>query len=979
MARSHFLRTLPVVLLLVSFAIPLIAGDAKISGNVTNSQDGKAILANVTIENTRLGAATDTSGFFTILNVPPGTYQIRASAVGYGSKVIQDITAGADQSLRLDFDLRPVEVGMEEIVVHADRSPIDQSQTTSQSTFGGNEVNALPIRSVNAALATAPSTFRAFVRGGFPFSTQTVVDGIDITDNYAGWYSLSVGLVPYGYNSGVQNVVQADRSASIDLTMESVDQATLFTGAYGADYGGTSGAIAYSLREGRGRWSGNARVRMSQMGGLKHFGPDVYNDQQQYFLKKEVLEQSLLPNYREYARFYTWTPGKYEYGNKPEVSASFGLGGSVSDEVGLHMSGSWFDSHGRLPNEWTRRLNSSLKLTFNPSQSVRVNALALLEDRGRLLGWKNRVYSEVWRYFLEGVPQWDGYNIVGSVKLTHTLSPTASYEVQASITQDNMRRGFCDDNNDGLISLGEDGEFLTWADTAQVYRYMSRPGMLELDKFFKNTSFPGGVEFQPSTLWLVYPVAHPNIYYDDFTQSVGTLRLSGSALVHPGHLLQVGAEARFHVLDKTLRAGPGGSFPQYKNYVEEIWTRRPKEFNFYLMDKMEFKDLYVNLGLRAEVVDLDARESADWYAPYAAGVDESGGPILYPVRGESVPPKVFLSPRIGVSHPINDDAAMYFSFSRSQRQLPYSVLYSNYDNYANYEVNFRIPVSQDPITSSEYDLGVQWSIFQNAAVTIGAFYRDYQNYRLLGVRTSPTSGLYTLIATPGMFVDVRGVELELNQKPVSLLGFLRLSGRFAYSLSSVMQGKPVHVKNQFSAAAGDSALYGGGVPFGDVRYWDKTYEHIPGGSFLLGGYDRKHRATFQLFMEFPFDIRANAIGRFSSGFYFAAESQEAPDYTPIEGPWNKQVDLRLEKGFRLEGIGRLSLFVDVINLFNWVNIVSFQYATFQSAVTSQEGKRVWEVSGDPTGGPGINRPTTPENVLVYDVPREVYFGLSFEF
>jgi hypothetical protein len=605
-----------------------------------------------------------------------------------------------------------------------------------------------------------------------------------------------------------------------------------------------------------------------------------------------------------------------------------------------------------------------------------VNALGLLEDRGRLFRWKNRVYDELYRYFLEGAPQWDGYNVVGSVKLTHTLGPTASYEIQASITHDNVRRGFSDDNNDGVVSPGEDGEYLTWADTAQVYRYMSRTEYVDVNRFFGLGGYETIFEFQPTDLWLRYEVAHPNIYFDDFTHSVGTLRLSGSALVHPSHLLQAGVEARFHILDKTLRAGGmGGRFPEYKNYTEEMWTRRPKEFNFYLLDRMEFEGLYLNLGLRVEVVDLDAAEIADWYAPFADGVDESGGPVCYPVRGESVPLRVFLSPRIGVSHPISDYAAMYFSFSRSQRHWPYSVLYSNYNNYSHYAIPHS-RVSQAPITSLEYDLGIQCSIFRTTAFTIGAYYKEYQDYRLRGIQATPTSGFPTKITTPGLYVDVRGVELELNQKPVSMLGFLTLAGRFAYALSSVMEGTPARVKPPYSAAAGDSALHGGEIPFDDVHYWDKRYLHVQGGSYLRGGLDRKHRITFQLFMQFPLDIHVNALGRFASGFYFAETvSHEVPDFSPIEGPWNKQVDLRLEKGFQLGGLGRLSLFVDVINLFNWVNIVSFQWGATQS----QEGKRAWEELGDPTGGPEINRPTTIENVPVYDVPREVYFGLAFQF
>ena len=41
------------------------------------------------IEGTTMGAATDINGVFTILNVPPGVYNVTASLVGYLKKQYQ--------------------------------------------------------------------------------------------------------------------------------------------------------------------------------------------------------------------------------------------------------------------------------------------------------------------------------------------------------------------------------------------------------------------------------------------------------------------------------------------------------------------------------------------------------------------------------------------------------------------------------------------------------------------------------------------------------------------------------------------------------------------------------------------------------------------------------------------------------------------------------------------------------------------------
>jgi hypothetical protein len=74
----------------------------------------------------------------------------------------------------------------------------------------------------------------------------------------------------------------------------------------------------------------------------------------------------------------------------------------------------------------------------------------------------------------------------------------------------------------------------------------------------------------------------------------------------------------------------------------------------------------------------------------------------------------------------------------------------------------------------------------------------------------------------------------------------------------------------------------------------------------------------------------------------------------------------------------VAFFVDLINAFNWTNIVGYN--------TSNVGQLAWENFGDPQGGPTINRPVGKgaggagaDGSMVYDVPREVFFGVNFTF
>ena len=58
-------------------------------GKVHDSKSGEELVgANVLLVGTSLGGSTDIDGKFTVRNVPPGTYSVRFSYVGYTAQVV---------------------------------------------------------------------------------------------------------------------------------------------------------------------------------------------------------------------------------------------------------------------------------------------------------------------------------------------------------------------------------------------------------------------------------------------------------------------------------------------------------------------------------------------------------------------------------------------------------------------------------------------------------------------------------------------------------------------------------------------------------------------------------------------------------------------------------------------------------------------------------------------------------------------------
>lgn len=130
------------ILLVVIFSNILFAArTGKISGKVTDQETGEELPGvNVIVESDTLGAATDINGVYTILNVPPGTYAIQVSYVGYGSVKLNDVEVVSDSTTILNFQLQQSTFQMEEIVVTAQRAVIQHDMAMSMSVI----VDGLP-------------------------------------------------------------------------------------------------------------------------------------------------------------------------------------------------------------------------------------------------------------------------------------------------------------------------------------------------------------------------------------------------------------------------------------------------------------------------------------------------------------------------------------------------------------------------------------------------------------------------------------------------------------------------------------------------------------------------------------------------------------------------------------------------------------------------------------------------------------------
>jgi outer membrane receptor for ferrienterochelin and colicins len=103
--------------------------DSNIIGHVVNGNE-HIPFASLVIKGTTIGTATDETGHYRMINVPVGKYTLEAKAIGYRSQQVE-FTISAGETLELNFELDEDAIGLDEVVVTADRNEQRRKETST--------------------------------------------------------------------------------------------------------------------------------------------------------------------------------------------------------------------------------------------------------------------------------------------------------------------------------------------------------------------------------------------------------------------------------------------------------------------------------------------------------------------------------------------------------------------------------------------------------------------------------------------------------------------------------------------------------------------------------------------------------------------------------------------------------------------------------------------------------------------------------
>ncbi len=128
--------------------------NGSIAGTIIDSQTGKALFgANVMIEGTLLGAATDMEGYFRIEKIPPGEYRLIVTMMGYKKNIEKQFRIVPNQETEIGLELEPTVLKQPTLIVTASkRKQLIENASTTVDVIDRRNIQEHGINTLNEIL-----------------------------------------------------------------------------------------------------------------------------------------------------------------------------------------------------------------------------------------------------------------------------------------------------------------------------------------------------------------------------------------------------------------------------------------------------------------------------------------------------------------------------------------------------------------------------------------------------------------------------------------------------------------------------------------------------------------------------------------------------------------------------------------------------------------------------------------------------------
>ncbi|MGB2868603.1 MAG: carboxypeptidase-like regulatory domain-containing protein [Bacteroidota bacterium] len=944
------------VAITVLFLLPVLAlaQDGKLRGKVTDKESGEPLIgANVVVEGTNLGAPTDVNGEYIILSVPTGVYTIKASYIGYAGFTITNVRVSSNLTTTQDIKLSSTAIQVQGIEITAER-PLVQRNTTNTIRFQTQEdIKNIPFRGLQNILALNAGVIlqngNLYVRGG------------------------RNGEVSY-YLEGANTTNPITNTQNVGVIQEAIEEVQLQAGGYTAEFGGSNSAIVRTtLRSGTSDYHISLDYQTDDFvkPGGKFLGTTNFG------FRNGVATISG-PLGDKSVRFFVAGQHSYIRDRNQRWVVPFSFENlRVDNTSSRYRPGLPADSQAVLPgpvaftenfipgsSDLTNSIQGTLSLDFQPFKIRFAGSYS-----GRVLPQDKTWPGGLANIFRLRTRERDINTAFGEMKLTHVVTPTTFYEV--AVSYQNVSDRTFDPKMEGIsgpaptpITVAGQAYTPSFVDNWNWYADSTVSEQLGYTGFRRRFSGP----LAWNTIY-GFGFNDPNTPVNSYNrQSQSSLGFTAdlTSQISPTFELKLGGKleswtarnyavgnigAAMEELYSTTGAVPStytdmstlaitlaksgqASFNYYGYDVfgNEVDSgpdgpQKPTFASAYVQNKIEVRDLVLNVGLRYEYYDTKAKTFADPTLPdssFNTGLD-----VIDQSKLVSADPFSLVLPRVSFSFPVTDRTVFYAMYGKYAQLASLNQLYvgntllSRTISPVSRGNAYLTPVGflMKPERTTQYEMGFRQQLSDNLAFSLTGFYKDLRDQ--LSLRSYLNANgipLYNAYVNED-FGTTKGLELTLDLRRTE-----RLAARISYTLSDA---RGTGSNSRSAQGAQESNI---GIPSSFINPLDFNQTHRGtvmldyrfnegDGGPILEGVGINALFTFSSGHPYTKLAALKDLGQASAwsvGVYPLSDPRFSHPVEPINAsttPWIFNIDLNLSKTFFFGGFTG-ELYVNILNALN---------------------------------------------------------------
>ena len=697
--------------LLLVLAVLIISGTSafaqsgKISGTVVDAQSGEPLPgANVSIVGTAMGAAASLEGDYYIINVPPGTYNLRAQFMGYQAEVRQGVVVNVNRTSEVNFRLRVSVIEGQEVVVEASKVSQKKDQTSSVRNVGSETMDILPVESVGAVVSLQAGVVAGHFRGGRSNEVNYLIDGLQVTDAL--------------YSSG----------QSVSLQADAVEEVEVIKGTFNAEYGrAMSGIVNAISKSGSNSYHGSISAFL---GNYLTTHDDIYIGLKpgEITRRQDYKAQLSGPIVRDKLFFFL------DYRHENNKGQYNGIRYFLPDDISFFNTDNqnmWYSQRSGdsayVPMDWGISHDVTAKLTYNASRNFKVQGLYIY-NQGQGQG-----YSHYNKYKPDGRSIGYGNSHMFALTVNHMLSSNLFYEAKAKYN-DSWGASY-------LYENPYDSRYLHGR-----YDNGTGPGFAfggqDRGHSYRNTY---ELQIKTDLTWQVHKNHSIKTGFDWMNvnvQNTSRTILNYYELYDPAN---VDKYRPWVMGDSSLSA--------------DIYNKRPLDFSAYLQDKMEFNEMVINLGLRYDYFDPKTTYPTDRRNP----INLIQGEGIPQTDYAPADPKSQLSPRLGLSYQLGKAALLRFSYGHFFQRPPYAQFYQNNallvspQNFGTQQGNPQLNAQK----TVQYEIGLWQELARDMGIEVSLFYRDIYDLLSMDVVYTYNQQIYGLYTNLD-YGNAKGLEVTYD-------------------------------------------------------------------------------------------------------------------------------------------------------------------------------------------------------------------------